>query len=437
MDYSESLDYIQNISRSGSDYGLERMRELLDILGSPDDHLKFIHVAGTNGKGSVTAYLTSVLKAAGYNVGTYNSPSVFLYNERWLINGIPLKDEDVAKYMSIVRETIENEQKLRSVLGIGEFNPTAFEIETAVAILSFYEKECDVVVLETGLGGRWDATNAVNSKELAVITRIGLDHCYLLGNTLGEIASEKAAIIRKEAVTCPQSDEVMNEIKHPHFTENGEEKHIDTDLYVAEGAESVSYNISGQEFDFEGDRYRIKLLGDHQIENASIAVKAVKVLRKKHFNISDEALKKGLETARWGARFEVVENAEERFNIVIPEGKTLIFDGSHNPQGAKTLTDAVKQLLKGRHIHLVLGILKDKDYNGIVDELLNVADSITAVTPPSPRALDKDELLKTINNRCKADSSDDIKQAVQDALNKDDADVVILCGSLTLFEILG
>ena len=243
MFYQEAIDYIKNIERSGSDYGLERMRELLALLGNPDDKLKFVHVAGTNGKGSVTAYLTSALKEAGYKVGTYNSPSVFCYNERWLIDGNPLCDEDVARYMTVVRECIESEKRLRSAFGLPDFNPTAFEIETAVAMLAFFDKECDICVLEVGLGGRWDATNAISQKELAVITPIGLDHCAILGDTLSEIASEKSAIIKKDCVTVEQCDEVMKEIYHPYvFDENGNE-----DSYI------VYKNNTATRYDMKGE----------------------------------------------------------------------------------------------------------------------------------------------------------------------------------------
>lgn len=239
--YQEAIDYIKNIERSGSDYGLERMRELLALLGNPDDKLKFVHVAGTNGKGSVTAYLTSALKEAGYKVGTYNSPSVFCYNERWLINGNPLCEEDVARYMTVVRECIESEKRLRSAFGLPDFNPTAFEIETAVAMLAFFDKECDICVLEVGLGGRWDATNAISQKELAVITPIGLDHCAILGDTLSEIASEKSAIIKKDCVTVEQCDEVMKEIYHPYvFDENGNKIYVNSNVILCKKHDFMS-----------------------------------------------------------------------------------------------------------------------------------------------------------------------------------------------------
>lgn len=435
MDYLEAIHYIKNIERAGSDYGIERMRELLDILDSVDEKLRFIHIAGTNGKGSVTSYLTSILKSAGYKVGTYNSPSVFKYNERWLINGEPLSDEDVAKYLSVVKDAIDGEREIRKAFHLGEFNPTAFEIETAVAMLAFSDKECDVCVLETGLGGKWDATNAIYKKELAVITRIGLDHTQLLGNTLGLIAKEKAAIIKKDVVTCSQPDEVMNEILNPTNIIDGKEITFKSSLHLAEKAKPLSYSIDGQEFEYKDEKYFISMLGDHQLENAAIAIEAALFL-KDRFNIDDKDIKEGMKNARWGARFEVVQNAKERFNIVIPEDKTLIFDGSHNPQGAKTLRNSIEKYF-GCKVHLVLGILKDKDVDGVLDELLNVTDRVTTITPPSPRALDREELKEKIEKRnlnIKVDTIDNIKDGVRKAL--EESKIVVLCGSLTLFEVL-
>lgn len=437
LNYQEATDYIKNIERAGSDYGIERMRELLTLLSDPDDKLKFIHVAGTNGKGSVTAYLTSVLKEAGYKVGTYNSPSVFCYNERWLINGKPLEDKDVARYLTIVRETIENEQNLRAAFGLDKFQPTAFEIETAVAFLAFYEKECDVCVLETGLGGRWDATNVIRQKELAVITPIGLDHCQILGNTLGQIASEKAAIIKDNAVTCKQSEEIMQAILHPYAIEDGKKKEIKANVRVCSEPTLVSSDLSGQKFVYDGKEYFISMLGKHQLVNASIALCAVDALRRKHWDIPQSAVEKGLAKAVWHARLEVVKNAKEKFSISVPQDKVLVFDGSHNPQGAMTLKDAIETYFATKRVHLVLGILKDKDVKGICKILAPLADKITCITPPSPRAMDKKELREILSEfPCRTDECDDIRLAVQNALDDKDSDVVILCGSLTLFSVL-
>ena len=439
LNYIEATNWIKNIERAGSDYGIERMRELLVLLGEPDRSLKCVHIAGTNGKGSVSAYLTSVLKEAGYKVGTYNSPSVFRYNERWLLDGEPLSDELVAKYLTIVRDTIEAEQKLRDAFSLDRFLPTAFEIETAVMFLAFFEAECDICVVETGLGGRWDATNVMYEKELAVITPIGLDHTQILGNTLKEIASEKSAITKDVCVTLEQAPEIMDEIRHPFDIVDGKKVTRSPRVEVALKPEFLSEDVTGQRFKYGGEEYRISMLGRHQIDNASLAVCAVEELKKKHWEISDEALKRGLEKTVWHARFEIVKNAEQRFNIVVPTGKTLVFDGSHNPHGAKTLALGIGEIFKGKSVALVLGILKDKDYKGVVETLVPLAKEVVCITPPSPRALDKSELKAVVesvakerNPKIKTSEENDIKQAVQSALYGD-SDVVVLCGSLTLF----
>lgn len=432
--YQEAIDYIKNIERSGSDYGIERMRELLDLLGAPDRHLKFVHIAGTNGKGSVSAYLTSILKEAGYKVGTYNSPSVFCYNERWLINGQPLSDDDVAKYLTVVKECIQSEQILRQAFDIGEFKPTAFEQETAVAMLAFFDKECDICVLETGLGGRWDATNAIDDKVLSIVTPIGLDHCALLGNTLGEIAIEKAAIIKDEVVTCNQPPEVMEQLRRPFSIKDGKKEYRKATVVVCKQPRFLHGDICGQTFVYDGKKYEISMLGQHQLVNASIAICAVGELRKKHFSIDDNALEKGLKNTVWKARLQVVKNAKEEFNITIPQDKVLVFDGSHNPQGAMTLANAIKELFENKRIHLVLGILKDKDVQGICDTLVPLASKVTCITPPSPRAMKKEELQKIVAPLCRGDcdTNDSIKDAVQSSL-LGDCNATILCGSLTLF----
>ncbi|MEG1662992.1 MAG: Mur ligase family protein, partial [Clostridia bacterium] len=333
MFYKEAVDYIKNIERLGSDYGIERMRELLVLLGEPDKNLKFVHVAGTNGKGSVCAYLTQILMQAGHKVGTYNSPSVFCYNERFCINGKPISDDMVAKYMSIIRQAIENEQKMRDAFKLDKFAPTAFEIETALMFSCFFEEECDICVIETGLGGRWDATNVIEDKELAVITSIGLDHCAILGDTLSKIAAEKAAITKKTVVTCAQNDEIMQEISHPYNIENGEKKFYKVDVVVAKEATPISADLSGQKFLYDKKEYKIKLLGDHQLINASIAIAAAEQLNAR-WNITAENIRQGLQNTAWSARFEIVNDAKERFNISVPHDKVLVLDGGHNPQGA-------------------------------------------------------------------------------------------------------
>lgn len=442
MIYGEAVKYIANIERAGSDYGIERTRYLLDLLGAPDGKLKIIHVAGTNGKGSVTAYLTSILKEAGYRVGTYNSPSVFRYNERWLINGEALSDDGVAKYITEVRDVIVAENGKRknqanrlpkTPLFSGTFQPTAFEIETAVAMLAFVDEKCDVAVLETGLGGRWDATNAVREKDLAVITPIGLDHCALLGNTLGEIAEEKSAIIRDDAVTCEQSDGIMRAIRHPYVLDgDGNREYVVANVRVCKTPRLLSCDEQGQTFEYGDSTYRIGMLGAHQLQNASIAVCATEVLREKNYAISERALCDGLERAVWHARLEIVKDAQKRFNIYVPQGKTLVFDGAHNPHGANALADAIKTYFAGKRVHLVMGILKDKDVDGVIGILAPLADRVTAITPASSRALDKSILKEKASAYAPCDVGEDVRSALTDAL-AGECDVVILCGSLTLF----
>ena len=429
MIYKEAVEYIKNIERAGIDLGLERMRELLDMLGSPDEALKCVHIAGTNGKGSVSAYLTSILREAGYRVGTYNSPSVFCYNERWLVGGAPLSDEAVAKYMSKVAAAIARENERREE----GFKPTAFEIETAVAFEALKDEGCDVCVIETGLGGRWDATNAMRRKLLSVITPIGLDHCAYLGNTLGEIAAEKAAIIDGDAVTCAQSEEIMRELAHPWRTVDGERKDMPCRLFVASEPTPVDDSLEGQHFLYEGEKYFVKMLGAHQLQNAAIAICAAKKLNEKGLEIGEDSIKRGLCKTVWRGRFEIVQNAKERFDLRVPHGKTLVFDGAHNPHGAKTLKSALQNYFAGARIHLVIGVLKDKDVKGIVSLIAPLAARATCVTPPSPRAMSAQELSGIVGEYVQCDIGEDIHKAVQDALDGE-CNVVLVAGSLTLFE---
>lgn len=432
MIYSEAIDYIKNIGRSGIDLGLERMRELLDLAGSPDRALKCVHIAGTNGKGSTSAYLTSILREAGYKVGTYNSPSVFCYNERWLIDGAPLSDEDVANYMTRVAAIVESENDRRAATG-ETFAPTAFEIETALAFVAFADLNCDVCVIETGMGGRWDATNAMENKLLAVITPIGFDHMQYLGNTLGQIAAEKAAIIDGDAVTCVQCEEVMNELEHPWRTVDGKREYVACRLKVASAARVLENSILGQRFEYEGREYFVQMLGEHQIVNASIAICAAKTLNEKGLEISDKNIFDGLAKTVWHGRFEIVKNAEERFDLVIPQGKTLVFDGAHNPHGAKSLSAALDRYFANKSLHIVMGALADKDVEGVVRLIAPHAKRMTAVTPPSPRAMSKRELQAVVSKYAPCGIGDDVRSALQAALSGD-CEVVLLTGSLTLFE---
>lgn len=432
MFYDEALEYIRLIEADGSDYGLERERELLDILGSPDREYPIVHIAGTNGKGSVSAMLTAVLVAAGYRVGTYNSPAVLRYNERFRLDGEPLSDDKVAEYMTVVRDAAEEERRRRESVAAGEkgaerqrkFNPTAFEQETALALVAFAREKCDVAVLETGLGGRWDATNAVHEKTLAVITKIGLDHCALLGDTLGEIAGEKAAIIRDAAVTCPQ-DSAAADVIYPLVQR------------VSGVPRLIGRTPSGQRFEYRGEEFETGLVGDHQLVNAALVIEAASALREKGFDIPQAALKAGLKRAVWHARFEVLSernHTNSPYDVAVPHGKTLVLDGAHNPQGADALADALRDVFPGARIAAVVGVLADKDFEGVMRRVLSLAERAYAVTPDSSRALPAEKLKECAERAAglPVEVCGGVREGVTRALASE-AEVTVVFGSLTLF----
>ncbi len=423
---------IRQLSRAEVDLGLERTRELLDALDAPDDRLNCIHIAGTNGKGSVSAYLTSILTEAGYKVGTYNSPSVGRYNERWLISGKPASDHLLDLYFRFVEEGIEAENKMRESFSLAPLHPTAFELETLIAFSMFAWEECDVCVIETGLGGRYDATNAMREKLLAVITPIGLDHTDVLGNTLSEIAAEKAAIIDGDAVTCPQSEEIMRELRRPYRYEDGEKNLMPCRLKVCGEAKLISSDLLGQRFEYEGEEYEIRMLGEHQLTNASIAICAAEELAKRRLPLTREDIKRGLEKAVWHWRFEVFQNAQPDLYVDIPEGKTLVFDGAHNPHGADALATCLKRYFPNG-VWAVMGMLKDKDVEGVVQRLAPCLLGATAITPNSPRALDKKQLADVLEaHGVKCELANDVKEGINRAFVRSDR--VLVAGSLTLFE---
>ena len=409
MLYKEALSYIMNISRYGSDYGLERMQMACDFLNNPEDSLKFVHVAGTNGKGSVTAYITSILKENGYKVGTYNSPYIYNYRERFLINNEMASEELVAKYLEIVKNTIE---KLRE--NNTKYYLTAFEIETVAAFLMFKDVGCDIVVLEVGLGGRLDATNVIKNKELAIITAIGLDHCALLGNTYAEIAREKASIIKDKAVTFAQSEEVMAEIRK-----------VAKEVVVAPEGIVISRDVDeGQVICIDGINYTTRLLGEYQAQNLSLAIAAIEELKKQGWNITLKNTLKGVFNAKWPVRFEVKKI----------DNKYIVLDGSHNPQGASSLVRTVKAYFTGKKIGFVIGMLADKDMEGVLKQLLPLSNKTTFIQSTSPRAATMDQLIDLAKKLgYESNKIENINDAIKDNLNSD-LDIIIVCGSLTLFE---
>ena len=363
MDYKEALEYINGTQWFGSKPGLARVGALLEKLGRPQDGMKFIHVAGTNGKGSCSAMLASVLKAAGYKTGLFTSPYLSRFNERMRINGKEIGDEALAAIVSRVAPAAESMDE----------HPTEFELMTAAAFLWYAEEKCDIVVLEVGLGGRFDATNIIEAPEAAVIMNIGLDHTAVLGGTVEQIAFEKAGIIKSgcDCVLYEQPENVTAVVR-------AQCKKMGARLHIADfsAIESEFDSLDGQVFSYAGDAYAIPLLGAHQLKNAAVVIETVKVLRERGWKLAQEDVEHGLYAVSWPARFEVV--ADEPFFVV---------DGGHNPQCAQTVADNLKSYFPGTRRVLLMGVLADKDYMTMTDILNEAADEYVCVTPDSPRAL--------------------------------------------------
>lgn len=413
MNYEEARVYLDNVSKYGSVLGLDNIRELLRRLDNPQDDLKFVHIAGTNGKGSVLAYLSTVLKEAGYRVGRYISPTLFAYRERIQVNEKYIEKEALARLTTRIAGEAEkmNAQGMR---------PTAFEIETALAFLYFKETECDIVVLEVGFGGLTDATNIVTTTVMEVIARIGIDHVAILGNTLEEIAANKAGIIKPETlvVSMAQQPEAMRVIEKTCVEKNAR-------LRVAEPdrAKNIVYGVEKQKFTYAGEDITISLAGAYQIYNAVLAVEAVLGLRSLGYDISEEALKNGMEKTVWRGRFTVLRKEP-----------LLIVDGAHNEDGAKVLRKSLELYFKNRRIFYIMGMFRDKEYDKVLALTAPLAESILTVqTPGNPRALPKEELAEAaLKYNPNVMATDDIRDAVEKSLEKAEKnDVIIAFGSLS------
>lgn len=413
MTYEEALDYIHGSHKLGWKLGLHNITKLLDLMDNPHKKLKCVHVAGTNGKGSTVAFISNILIEAGYKVGIYTSPYLERFTERIKVNHSEIGKEELARLTSFVK------QKVDAMLQMGENHPTEFEIITAIAFQYYCEQKCDVVVLEVGLGGRFDATNVINDSLVSVITTINFDHMQWLGNTLPGIAFEKAGIIKQngDVVIFPQPDDVMKVFRQV-CDERGARLHV-VDFA---GIRLLKFDIDGQVFDFnELKGLEISLLGKHQLKNAATAVQACQILCQKGFNITVDSIRQGLKKARWPGRMEVL-----RKNPVI------LIDGAHNAEGAKALRNALTEYFPNKRIIFIMGVVKDKDYKSMIEEILPIADSFITVTPNSERALSANELAIMLRNYCKnVLISDTIEDAVKASLDMSRSeDVICAFGSL-------
>ena len=368
MDYREALAYIDGVSWLGSRPGLARVTALLEKLGDPQKELKFVHIAGTNGKGSCAAMTASVLRAAGYRTGLFTSPYLFRFNERMQINGEPIADETLAALVT----------EIRPIADAMADHPTEFELMTAVALLWYRRERCDIVVLEVGLGGRLDATNVIGAPEAAVIMNIGLDHTAILGDTVEKIAAEKAGILKPGCdVALYQQSAGVEAVVREKCAEAGAKLHIADFSQLVPAFDS----LEGQVFSYRGVPYAIPLLGEHQLKNAAVVLEVVEILRARGWELPQDAVEHGLYAVSWPARFELVR-AEPPF----------VVDGGHNPQCAETVAANLRRYFPGlRHV-LLVGVLADKDYPALFDILDTAADAYVCVTPDSARALPAEKL---------------------------------------------
>lgn len=419
MNYQESRKYIEDSQKYGSVLGLDNMRELMGRLGNPQDKLKIIHVAGTNGKGSVIAYLYTVLREAGYRVGRYISPALYSYRERMEVSGEAVSREDFAICLS------KTAQAISQMTEEGLPHPTPFEIETAVAFLFFEMKKCELVLLEVGMGGSLDATNIIKTPVLSVLASISIDHIGFLGNTLGEIAKTKAGIIKKGCpmITIHQKAEAENAIKDvcgicgvPFREADGNQA-----LVIEESPE-------GQSFRYEGEEYRISLGGVYQKENAVLAIETLKMLSEIGFPTIEEQRKEGLFRTRWNGRFTVLSREP-----------LFIVDGAHNPAAAEKMASSIRHYFDGKKIYFIIGMFRDKDYREVLSKTCPYAEKIfTIEAPDNPRALPAEELaLAAREFHRDVQAMKSVEEAVETAYSlAGEEDVILAFGSLSFIGVL-
>ena len=418
MNYEESRVYLDQISRYGSVLGLDNMKELLDRLGNPQKDLKFIHISGTNGKGSCLAYLSTILSGAGYKTGRYISPTLDTYRERIQVDGEYINKDSLASHVTAIAKATEDMKKDNAG------TPTLFEVETVLAFLYFKEKNCDIVVLETGLGGRLDATNIIDTSILEVIMPISLDHQGFLGDTIEEIAEQKAGIIKNntKVISAIQPKEAAEVIE-----KNCKEKNCTLTIANPDEITIKSQSIKKQVFDYKMyNNIAISLPGSYQPQNAIVAIEAIEALRELGYSLSQEDILKGFEATVWKGRFTVLSE----------DNPVVIMDGAHNVAGAKELMKSLELYFNDKKYIYVFGVFSDKEYEEIINITAKRAEHIITVqTPNNPRALPAEDLkdaVKKVNNSCEA--SKNIEDAVKKAIKmtrEDKERILVIFGSLS------
>jgi dihydrofolate synthase/folylpolyglutamate synthase len=413
VNYNEALEYIHSVVWKGSRPGLSRITELCNLLGNPQRETKYIHVAGTNGKGSTCAMLASILKKAGYRVGLFTSPYIERFNERIQFMGENISNEDLSQVTEYVRSFADTMADL----------PTEFELITAIAFEYYKRVQCNIVILETGMGGRLDSTNIIQSPLLSIITNIGLDHVAYLGDTIEKIAAEKAGIIKK---SCPVlfggNDEVSSKVIQDTARAKGSEFYeVDYSKLKVNSA-----NLDGLNFDFGNYKdMNISMIGLYQGQNASLVLSAIDILKANGIQILDQAIREGLEKAIWKGRFEILSREP-----------LFIIDGSHNSHGIHAAAQSIKYYLKDQKVILLSGVMGDKDYTKMTQELTPLVRSVHTLTPNNQRALSSVDYAKAFTQAgALAHSHLTIKEAVESAVMeaKETNSPIIALGSLYMY----
>lgn len=422
MNYDEAIKYIKETAKFGSKYGLERTEKILEFLGNPHKHIKTIHVAGTNGKGSTTAMLTSILMDAGYNVGSYISPYIEEFEERIQINRNNIPKEELAEVVTEVSKAVSK------VVDLGYINPTEFEIITCAGFLYFHKKNIDYAVIEVGLGGRLDSTNVI-TPILSIISSISLDHTQILGDTLDKIAYEKAGIIKENVpvILFPQEKVAEDVIEKTCKEKNSKLIKVPRDIseYVAVTSNRLEgKEIKTQQINLKNeyiDSYELSLLGKHQILNSTVVVYAARELMNLGVKISKDNIINGLKSVQWPGRLEIMKN-----------NPLVVIDGAHNIDGIKKLTESIDLYFKYNKLILILGILADKQVEDMIETIAPKAERIISVTPHSDRAELAEDLkieIEKLGVSCEA--IDSYEEAYKKALSYcNDDDLLLISGSL-------
>ena len=393
MNYVQARNRVDSLNKYGSVLGLENIRELLLRLHNPQEKLKVIHVAGTNGKGSVIAYLSAILSEAGYKVGKYTSPVVFEYLEKYQIDNENISETDFVRVATKVMDKVDEMKNEKNS------QPTLFEVETAMAFEIFLDKGCDIAIVETGMGGDMDATNVCESVIASVIVSISYDHTQILGNTLEEIAGHKAGIIKRK---CPVIVTDQSRIVLDTVADFAKKK--DAPVIVTKSAE---YSRPFSYISYDGKEYHNinpNLKGQWQVKNACTAIETVEVMRNAGYNIADENVIHGINNAIWHGRFEM-----------ICEEPCIIIDGAHNPDAALMLRETIDRDYADTEFVYIMGVLGDKDYSSVIESMAGRAKKIYTVTPPNKRALDAGMLAKAV---AKVNSSVEPAESITNALDK-------------------